>query len=191
MADAVVFIANGSEEVETFTPVDYLRRAKVCVKLVSVASEDENIVCSHKIAVKADETLKDYLSSLKELPDAVVVPGGIPGSPNIASSSEALDFINSMNREGKLVCAICAAPAVVLGKTEAPKGKKWTCYPGMKDQSKAEYVLNHVENVPFIHDKNLITACGAGAAEEFAMEIVKTLCGEDEYKRIHDGCCQR
>ena len=38
MKRAVVFITDGSEEIETLSPVDYLRRAKVDVILVAVSN---------------------------------------------------------------------------------------------------------------------------------------------------------
>ena len=186
---AVVFIANGSEEVETLTPLDYLRRAKVDVDFVSVGADDENVVTSHKVKICADMTLDEYMKK-GEVPDCVVVPGGIPGAPNIAGTKNALDLIEKVFDSGKLVCAVCASPAVVLGKTKVLSGKKWTCYPGMRDEA-PDYAGGHVDGVSFVHDENVITGCGAGAAEEWSMEIVKTLCGEAEYQRIKAGTCQR
>lgn len=188
MKKAVVYIANGSEEVETLSPVDYLRRAGVEVVLVAVADE-KTVVCSHKVSINSDMTLKEYLA-LDELPDAVVVPGGMPGSTNIADNTGAVDFVKRMNESGKLVCAICAAPAVVLPKTGALVGKKWTCYPNMENEA-PEYAGNHINNQPFVHCDNLITGRGPGAAEEFSMEIVKTLMGEEVAAKIKAGSVQR
>ena len=188
MKKTVIFIANGSEEIETLTPVDYLRRAGVDVTLVAVA-DSKTVVCSHKVSVIADSTIDEYLAT-GELPDAVVVPGGMPGSSNIAENAKAVDFVRKMNDSGKLVCAICAAPAVVLPKTGALVGKKWTCYPQMED-SATDFVGNHVDSVPFVHCENLITGRGPGAAEEFSMEIVRTLAGADVAAKIKAGSVQR
>jgi len=188
MKKAVVFIANGSEEIETLTPVDYLRRAGLDVALVAV-SDDKTVVCSHKVSVIADMTLKEYLSK-NELPDTVVVPGGMPGTTNIAENKDAVDFVARMNGEGKLVAAICAAPALVLPKTGALEGKKWTCYPQMEDAA-GEYRANHRSDAPFVHCGNLITGRGPGAAEEFSMEIVRTLVGEEIAAKIKAGSVQR
>jgi 4-methyl-5(b-hydroxyethyl)-thiazole monophosphate biosynthesis len=186
MKKTVVFIADGSEEIETLTPVDYLRRAGVDLKIVSVGNK--TVRCAHNVVVTADETL-DALDT-GDLPDAVVVPGGMPGSRNIAESKAAVDFIRRMNDSGKLVCAICAAPALVLPATGALEGRKWTCYPGMKDNAKS-YAANHTDGVPFVHDGNLITGRGPGAAEQFSMEIVKTLAGEKTADEIKRGSVQR
>ena len=114
----------------------------------------------------------------------------MPGSTNIAENAKAVDFVRKMNDSGKLVCAICAAPAVVLPKTGALAGKKWTCYPQMED-SATDFVGNHVDSVPFVHCENLITGRGPGAAEEFSMEIVRTLAGADVAAKIKAGSVQR
>ncbi|MCR5762475.1 MAG: DJ-1/PfpI family protein [Treponema sp.] len=191
MKNVVIFIADGSEEVEAFTPVDYLRRAGLDVTLVSVGTESRTVTCSHKVCVTADITLEAYLSSCGGvLPDAVVVPGGMPGTKNIAATASAISFINAMDAEKKLVCAICAAPALVLSKTTALEGKKWTCYTDMESEA-GDFKKNFVEGKPFIHDSNVITGRGAGTAEEFAMEIVKTLAGEEAWRRIKTSTLQR
>ena len=69
-----VLIANGSEEIETLTPVDVLRRADVQVDLISVSGQ--NPIGSHQIQIKADKESKDV-----DFGDynAIIVPGGMPG----------------------------------------------------------------------------------------------------------------
>ena len=188
MKKAVIFIADGSEEIETLTPVDYLRRAGIDVTLVAVG-ESRNVVCSRKVGVVADMTLDEYLKS-GENPDAVVVPGGMPGTKNIAESKPAVDFVKKMDGEGKLVCAICAAPALVLSKTGCLAGKKWTCYPSM-EEAVPDFRENHVSGKAFVHSGNLITGRGPGAAEEFSMEIVKTLAGPDVAAKVKADSVQR
>ena len=91
---------------------------------------------------------------------------------------------------GRLVAAICAAPAVVLGKTKIPAGKKWTCYPDMEGESKPEY-LSGYSNKVFVTDGNLVTSRGPGAAEEFSMELVRLLAGEEVYRKVHDSAQMR
>lgn len=190
MKTAVVFIADGSEEIETLTPVDYLRRAGVEVTIVAISSS-RTVTMSRGVSVNADITLESYLSSVSNgLPDAVVVPGGMPGTKNIAASRSALTFIETMLKDGRLVCSICAAPAYVLSKTGALDRRKWTCYPGCEDQA-LDYKSQLVTDKPFVHDGNVITGRGAGTAEEFAMEIVKTLCGEEICMKVKTDTLQR
>lgn len=195
MKKAAVFLADGFEEVEALTPVDYLRRAGVEVITVSIPSatmKDEKIVTgSHKIPVIADTTLKEYLAQYGDnAPDLVFCPGGSVGAENLSNCTKLLSHLEKCDDNGKFVSAICASPAVVLGKTKIPDGKRWTCYPGMQTESNEAYQTKY-ENKVFITDGNLITARGAGAAEEFAMELIRLLCGEATAKKIHDGTVQR
>ncbi|MFA6936802.1 MAG: DJ-1 family glyoxalase III [Treponema sp.] len=191
MKTVVVFLADGFEEIEAVTVIDYLRRAGVKVTTLATGKNNCTVEGAHKIFVAADETLLNYLSSSGgKLPDAVYLPGGMPGASNIAECDEAVKFIKQMDEEGRLVTAICASPAIVLPKTGALKNKKWTCYPGMKDNA-GSYVSTHKDNVPFVTDKNLITGRGPGAAEQFAMELVRVLTGESAAQKVKSGACQR
>ena len=176
MSSALVLVADGSEEIETLTPVDYLRRAGVDTKLVSV-KEGKSVVMSHGVKLEADcdGSLICECLSKSELPDAVVVPGGMPGSTNIAENEDVREFIKEMNAGGKLVCAICAAPAVVLPATGALDGRDWTCYPGMEDRLiEAEYV----DDAGVVTDGNIITGRGMGVSVDFGLELLKALRGE-------------
>lgn len=190
MKKVIVFLANGFEEVEALTPVDYLRRSGVEVTTLATGTSSRTVEGARKIPVIADMTLETYVSSSAELPDGVIVPGGMPGTVNVSKCIQALSLIDRMLDEGKLVCAICAAPALVLSKTKALKGRKWTCYPGM-DSDAPEYAQNHVSDVPFVNCDRVITSRGAGTAEQFAMEIIRELCGEEKKEEIRKGTIQR
>ena len=195
MKKAAVFLADGFEEVEALTPVDYLRRAGVEVVTVAIPSpttKKENIVTgSHKVPVIADTTFKEYLSkSRSELPDLLFCPGGSVGAENLSNCAELLEHLEECFDKGKYISAICASPAVVLGKTKIPDGKKWTCYPGMSTESNEAYQLNYEDKV-FVTDGTLITARAAGAAEEFSIELIRLLCGAETAKKVHDGTVQR
>ena len=191
MKSAVVYLADGFEEIEALSPVDYLRRAGVEVTVAAVGKGSRAVDGAHGITVNADITLDSYLASSGDsLPDAVVVPGGMPGASNIAGCRQALSFIDLMLENGKLVCAICASPALVLSKTAALEGKKWCCYPGMEGNA-GKYASDYKSGVPFVHDGNVITGRGPGAAEQFSMEIVKALCGEETAEKVKEASCQR
>ena len=195
MKSAAVFFADGFEEIEGLSPVDYLRRAGVEVFTVAVPSSTMNdkyiVTGSHNVPIIADLTLEEYLDSCKDgLPDCVVCPGGARGADNLAACDELLAHLETAWDEGKIVSAICASPAVVLGKTKVPAGKKWTCYPGMESNAKSDY-LGGYSNEVFVTDGNLVTSRGPGASEQFAMELVRILCGEETAKKIHDGSQQR
>lgn len=190
MKKIVTLLANGFEEIEALTPIDYLRRAEAEVTVAATGTSSRTVEGSHAISVIADITLDDYLSSLKELPDAIVIPGGMPGAKNISECRAAMSFLSQMFQSGRLITAICASPAVVLGKTEILKNKKWTCYPGMEKELPVELRKNHQE-CPAVADGNLITGRGPGAAEQFSMEIVSALFGEEAKEKIMNASVQR
>ncbi len=195
MKTIAVFLADGFEEIEALTPVDYLRRAGLNVIIVGVKGQTFNnslvVTGSHKIQVIVDMTLNDYLSTYSNnLPDCVVCPGGLPGATNLSESKELLKHIEDVYNKGNFVSALCASPAVVLSKTTVLKDKKWTCYPGMENNACQEYSSNYSDEI-FITDKNLVTGRGPGASEQFAMELVKLLAGQEIYDKIKKGSCLR
>lgn len=195
MKTAAVFFADGFEEIEGLTPVDYLRRAGVEVFTVSIPSPTMNdkyiVTGAHKIPIITDLTFDEYIADFgKDFPDCIVCPGGSTGADNLAAFGPLLEHLENCWDKGKLVTALCASPAVVLGKTKIPDGKKWTCYPGMESCAKTEY-LNGYSNEVFVTDGNLVTGRGPGASEQFSMEIVKILCGEETYSKIRSGSQQR
>jgi 4-methyl-5(b-hydroxyethyl)-thiazole monophosphate biosynthesis len=171
MKNACVLLADGFEEVEAITPIDYLRRAKIDVKIIGVTGKI--VSGSHGIKVEADagpEALgKDY--------DCIVVPGGGRGADNLAASPATTFLIQRHFGTGKLIAAICAAPAVVLHLScGILTGKKFTCYPGLEAKvSGAQFSEERV-----VVDGNLITSRGAGTAGEFSAAIVAHLVGQSE-----------
>lgn len=196
MARVVVLLAEGFEEIEAITPIDYLRRADVKVETVAVpvgGKADPLVIGAHKIPVKADMTFDELAMREGDLPDGVFIPGGMPGAANVASCELALDFIKQMFAQKKLVAAICAAPVVVLAKTGALAGKNYTCYPGMKisEADKLAAGAKLVADQPFVVDQNLITGRGPGAAEQFAMALVEYLCGKESAQKIKAASVQR
>ena len=195
MKTAAVFFADGFEDIEALSPVDYLRRAGVEVITVGVKGMPFNdtmiVTSSHNVPMIMDMSLDSYMKKFGDsIPDCVVCPGGGKGAINLSECTTLLEHLEKAWDAGRLVAAICAAPAVVLGKTKIPAGKKWTCYPDMESESKPEY-LSGYSNKVFVTDGNLVTSRGPGAAEEFSMELVKLLAGEEVYRKVHDSSQQR
>ncbi len=190
-----VFFADGFEDIEALSPVDYLRRANLDVVTVGVKGSSFNdkmiVTSSHKVPVVTDTTIDAYLKEMGDtLPDCVVCPGGMPGATNLAANEGLLNHLEKCFAAGKIVSALCASPAVVLGKTCIPAGKKWTCYPGMETESKAEYLKGYSNEI-FITDGNLVTGRGPGASEQFSMELVKLLSGKETAETIRKASQQR
>ena len=163
---ALVILAEGFEEIEAVAPVDVLRRAGVRVTVAGLT--DQKVKSSRGLSIQCDVLFKDY----KDLPDAVIVPGGLPGAANLGKSKELADFLKKMDQAKKIVAAICAAPALVLAPAGILDGKKATCYPGCEsDFSKTTtYCQDRV-----VIDGHIITSQGPGTALEFALELVRQL----------------
>jgi 4-methyl-5(b-hydroxyethyl)-thiazole monophosphate biosynthesis len=170
-----LLLASGFEEVEAVTPADFLRRAGLEVKVVGIGGK--MIAGSHGIAWQADTAIED----LQEEPDAVVVPGGMPGAENVAASDAALDLIRRVFDAGGTVAAICAAPAVVLQKTGILQGKRVTCYPGFEDRFSGCTPLQD----RVVVDGNVVTSRGPGTAAEFSIKLIELLAGKESASEVH------
>ena len=181
----IVLLAEGFEEVEAVTPIDYLRRVGIEVTVTAVG-EGLAVKGSRSIVINADTSLGDLLAEGKLNPlvwDAVVIPGGLPGADNLAASKETGVFLKEMAGAGKWVCAICASPARVLSPLGLLAGKNFTCYPGEEEKVMsptsaspgAQWMLDRV-----VVDGCFITSRGAGTAGEFACAINEKLNGEGE-----------
>jgi len=168
MKRAIVFIANGTEEVEAITPIDYLRRAGVEVVVAGIGERD--LMGAHDIRLTADLAAEDAEGPF----DCVVVPGG-RGCEAIGKDDTARDLIAKHFREGRLTASICAAPVWVLGKhCGILEGRRFTCYPGLeKDAYGGTFTAGRV-----VEDGNLITSRGAGCAGEFSIAIIRALLGK-------------
>ena len=158
-----VFLADGFEEAEALVTVDILRRAKYEVLMVGVTGE--YVTGSHGISVKSDVAV-DKVSPNEQL-EAVVLPGGIPGTPNLEKSEQVAEFIDYAAKNCKVIGAICAAPSI-LGKRGLLKNRMATCYPGFEEYLEGAFY----EKVPVCISDNFITANGAGSVFPFALAMV-------------------
>lgn len=182
MKTAALLLADGFEEVEAVTPLDYLRRAGI--EVVSLGIGGTKITGAHEIPVTADKEIKQAAEY-----DAVVIPGGMPGATNIAASPEADKLIRGHLAKGKLVAAICASPAVVLASKGILKGKKATCHPSFENELKASGAGFSEDRV--VRDGNIITSRGPGTAAEFSIEVISFLLGPGAAKTIFEGTLQK
>lgn len=162
-----VFLADGFEIIEALAPVDMLRRAKIDVKTVGVSSEIVTSSCG--VGVKCDMTIDEF--DFYDV-EAVVLPGGMPGTLNLENSSAVQKVIDNANNTNAFICAICAAPSI-LGHKGLLSGKKAVCFPGFENSLEgcepcSKYVVT---------DGKFITAKGAGVCIDFGLEIVKQLRG--------------
>jgi 4-methyl-5(b-hydroxyethyl)-thiazole monophosphate biosynthesis len=180
----VVLLAEGFEEVEAVTPIDYLRRAGL--DLTTAAIGKARLVSgSHGIPVNADALLAELGSRDAAFWDGVVLPGGMPGAANLAASAAVGKFLKDMAAAGKTVAAICASPALVLAPLGLLAGRCFTCFPDMEKQ--VDLSLNpgsRWSEDRVVRDGNILTSRGAGTAGLFAVALIGCLMGEEEGKKI-------
>ncbi len=171
----VIVLADGFEEVEAVTPIDVLRRAGI--EVIVAGAGNTEIKGSRGLRVLADIKLEDY----QGLPDAMILPGGIPGAENLRDSAAVSALIQKMRKEDKIIAAICAAPGLVLSRQGVLDGKKATGYPGYEKEFGASTTLLEKSVVA---DGKVITSRGPGTALEFSLELVKTLIDESMAEKI-------
>ena len=165
MTKVAVITAQGCEEGETLTIVDILRRAEIPCEMVGLGAQE--IAGTHHIAMRCDTVFDGTLDEY----DMVVLPGGYGGSDAMRDNEELVTALRMADDRGAWICAICAAPEA-LGRAGLLEGKRFTCYPGVKDQ---------IENpgtwvdAPVVQDGNIITGQGPAFAYAFAYALVDVL----------------
>lgn len=174
----LIVLADGFEEIEAVTPIDLLRRAGLDVIVAGVGKD--RVEGSHGIAIQTDVVLEEY----KDIPEAIVLPGGMPGAKNLSESKALGSLLDRMNESGKIIGAICAAPAVVLAGRGLLDGRKATCYPSFEKDftSKTTFSTARV-----VQDGHVITSRGPGSAFEFALELVERLAGKREAEKLAEA----
>ncbi len=178
MAKAYLFLAPGFEDIEAIAPVDILRRAGIDVRTVSI-HDMRYVDSTHGITIKADHIFRE---ADVDNADLLILPGGMPGAEELASSRRLAKALVDHNNAGKLTGAICAAP-MVLGMIGLLQDRRATCYPGFEKYLKgATYTAAKVET-----DGNIITAYGPGAALDFAFALVRQLLGNEVVENIKKG----
>lgn len=167
---ALVILAEGAEEMEAVIAIDTLRRGGVTVTVAGLNGGGP-VQCSRDVVIHPDVALDDAIS--KGPYDAIVLPGGLKGSESLGQSSEVKSILTEQEKAGRVIGAICAAPAVCLTAHGIGEGKSVTCYPSLKASllsGKYTYLEKHV-----VVDGNLITSQGPGTAFEFGLALVEKL----------------
>lgn len=171
MAKVYAMIADGTEEVECLAVVDILKRSGAEVVLVS-ASGTQQITSSHQITITADQTIGE--SDFSDA-DAVFLPGGMPGAENLSACEPLIEALHQVYDSGRRIAAICAAPAVVLGRHGFLEGRTATCFPGFEHELKG---ASHTSQ-GVVTDANITTARGLGFAIDLGLELAKLLVSQE------------
>jgi 4-methyl-5(b-hydroxyethyl)-thiazole monophosphate biosynthesis len=179
MANVLVPLAQGCEELEAVTIIDLLRRAGITV--ISASLDESPITASRGVKLIADTTLD---KALQQEFDMVVLPGGMPGAQHLEDDPRLTELLKKMTNSGKFTAAICAAPKV-LAKHGLLSGKTATSYPGFLDQMNLPDVSYSNDTV--VQDGKVITSRGPGTAMDFSLHLIELLLGKAKRDSVEAG----
>lgn len=169
MKRAAVILAPGFEEGESLTIVDILRRANLQCDIVGFSDVVEG---AHQIQVRSDRRIEELRPDRPEY-DMVILPGGMPGAANLRDSDRVMDILRGMDREGRCVAAMCAAP-IALERAGLLDGRRYTAYVGYDQKIHAGSYQTDI----VVKDGNVITSRGPATAYAFAYALVDELGGD-------------
>ena len=154
---AAVITAEGFEDEEVIYPVIRLKEAGF---VVDIATKDAKLVNGRlnfplELIVRYYGTLVDAKKLKTKDYDLVLIPGGFEAPDRVRQIPEVLEFVKQMHKQKKIVAAFCHGPWVLIS-AGILKGKRATCYPGIKDDLKNAGAI--YLDQPSVTDENIITA---------------------------------
>jgi len=173
MKHVITILADGFEEIEAVTFIDLLRRARIPITVLGLKSFE--VRGAHDLRIKTDGLLNDFTEKY----DGIILPGGQPGSTNLAKSPLVVKMVKDAHAKGLLLGAICAAPSV-FAEAGILEGYNATCYPGVDERlGGAQFV-----GEPVVRDRNIITSRGVGTAIEFSLELIRYINNEESADNV-------
>jgi 4-methyl-5(b-hydroxyethyl)-thiazole monophosphate biosynthesis len=176
MANVLVPLAQGCEELEAVTIIDILRRAGI--EVVTAGLDEQPVRASRGTVLVADTTLAEVQDRMF---DMIVLPGGLPGADNLRDSTQLREMLKKNVAEHRPVAAICAAPRV-LAAAGLLDNRRATSFPGSIEVDAIEG-LRYVED-PVVIDGPVITSRGPGTAMDFALTLVEQLLGKQKRQEV-------
>ena len=180
MAKVYVFLADGFEDVEALIPVDVLRRGGLDVVTVSVMDDSQMVESAHGVSMMADTWIGDC--DVAEA-DLLLLPGGMPGATNLYACEPLRQALVRQHEAGRMIAAICASPAVVLGQMGLLNGRRATCYPGFEQLLQGATYTGELCTV----DDIFVTGEGPAAAFPFAYCLLSILKDKATAEQIATG----
>ncbi|MDH3346232.1 MAG: DJ-1/PfpI family protein [Kiritimatiellaceae bacterium] len=175
MKRVLIPVANGSEEMETVTLVDILRRAGWKVILASIDG-DGPVTASRGVKLIPDAQWEKLdLSSF----DMLILPGGLGGTQAFCQNDGVQEALRIFDIEELLIGAICAAP-LALHRAGILETRAFTCYPGVE----AEMGREDRSDEPVVVDGHIITSQGPGTAIAFALKLIEQTDGANSAEKI-------
>lgn len=107
--------------------------------------------------------------------DILFLPGG-PGVNALLQKPPVLDLLRAFAAENRRLVALCAAP-LLLAEAGLLRNRTFTSFPATREKLMA--AGGHYREDRVVVDEGLITARGAGCAEEFALAVIEAVAGRD------------
>jgi 4-methyl-5(b-hydroxyethyl)-thiazole monophosphate biosynthesis len=178
MPTVLVLLADGFEEIETFAPVDLLRRAGIGVTIASL-NENRHATGRSGITAHADATL----SAVVDRPfDLIFLPGGA-GVKNLRADPRVDEIVRRQHAAGRWLAAICAAPTVLLD-AGLLAGRRYTAHFSVAGELPAILPDERI-----VTDGKITTSRGAGTAVEFGLHLVTLLTTGEKAREIGKAIC--
>lgn len=176
---AVLFLAEGFEEIEALTVVDLCRRAGAEIETASITGKKE-VESSHKITVMSDILLEDVDFSNVSM---MILPGGMPGTRNLEACEPLMAQLDAFYEQGRYISAICAAPSIFAHRGYL-KGRPACSFPSFESHlAEGGAVVNRNEVTVTDH---MIMSRGMGCAIPFGLAIVERLAGAQKATEVRE-----
>lgn len=182
MKQVLIPVADGTEEIEAVTLIDVLRRAGAKVTVASVMPGRTTIVAARGVKIEADMDIRDTVQSDWDL---IALPGGMPGAEHLQKSSTLLTLIRRQMDASGWMAAICAAPAVVLGKHNLIAEYRATCFPAFQDELQPH--VKQLSQDSVVVDRNLVTSQGPATAMAMGIQLTACLFGEEKASQVAEA----
>jgi len=178
MSSVLVILADGFEELETFAPIDLLRRAEIEVTVASL-NENRHATGRSQITAHADVALSAVQGRLFDL---LFLPGGA-GVKHLRADPRVRELVLQHHAAGRWLAAICAAPTV-LNDSGLLAGRRYTAHYSVANELPAILADERV-----VTDGNITTSRGAGTAVEFGLHLVALLTSPAKSSEISKAIC--
>ncbi|MFX1575383.1 MAG: type 1 glutamine amidotransferase domain-containing protein [Promethearchaeota archaeon] len=158
---------DGYEDLELHYPRLRLKEAGHEVELLSLFKRE--IKGKNGYPIRPDKLIRDAN------PDeygGVIIPGGTRNPDHLRRNKDVLDFVAKINKDQKLVGAICHAGWVLIS-AKIVKDRKATSYFAIKDDMINAGV--NFEDSPVVIDNNLITSRMPDDLPDFMKAVLKYL----------------
>lgn len=163
---ALIFGADGFEDLELFYPYHRLKEERITTHVASMKKGP--IKGKHGYEVNVDIAFKD----INPEDYGILVISGGKGPEKMRLDENALEITRHFFKENKPVAAICHGPQVLVS-AGVIKGRKATCWPGIRDDIIAAGAL--YEDKEVVIDGNFVSSRSPADLHAFGREMIKLL----------------